>query len=180
MSKNILYLLLAVSLGLNVGVIATTIVHRTAGPPEGPPPGQGQRGGPGPGQRPDPAQLVEEHLQGMTRHLDLSPDQQQSIRAVLEEFGPQQVEFQMEVEQTSRRLTDAFGAPGFDPEGFRRLTTEASTARSRLDSLSAVMLVSEAAVLTQEQRLKFARVAPSIHSNPQRLQPQEGRPPPRH
>ena len=179
MSKKMLYLLLAVSVGLNVGVIATTLVHRTGGPPEGPPPGQDRSGRPGPGQRPDPAQLVEGHLQGMTRHLDLTPDQQQSIRAVLEEFAPQQVEFQMEVEQTSRHLTDAFGAPDFDPESFQRLTAEASEARSRLDSLSAMMLVSEAAVLTHEQRLKFARVAPSIHSNPQKPQPQEGRPPPR-
>jgi hypothetical protein len=85
----------------------------------------------------------------------------------------------MEVEQTNRRLTEAFGAPDFDSESFQRLTFEASAARSQLDSLSAVMLVSEAAVLTHEQRRKYARVAPSIHSNPQRPGPKEGGPPPR-
>lgn len=177
MSKNILYLLLAASLGLNVGVIATTLAHRMTGPREGPPPASGDLGGPGP--RLSPEQLVETHLRGMTRHLGLDPEQQQSIRAVLEKFAPQQMEFQMEVRNTGRRLTDAFGAPGFDPEGFRRLTAEASAARSRLDSLSTVMLVSEAAVLTPEQRRKFAQVAPSIHSNPQGPRSKGGGPPPR-
>jgi Spy/CpxP family protein refolding chaperone len=180
MSKKIIYLLLAVSLGLNIGVIATTLIHQTAGPPEGPRPGPGpgQRGGPGPGQQPDPARLVENHLQGMTRHLDLSSEQQQEIRTVLERFAPQLTKFQTEAADAGGRLAGAYADAVFDPERVLMLTRETSAARARLDSMSAVMLVAEAAVLTPEQRRKYAETAPTIHSNPQRP-PGQGGPPPR-
>ncbi len=177
MSKWIIYLLLALSLGLNAGMIATTLVHRTAGPHGSPPPGPG--GGPGhqPGPPPDPGRVVEDHLRGMTQHLDLDTDQQQAIRRVLETHAAELTTLQVAAEEAGRMLAEAYALPEFDPDGFLRLTAEASTARSRLDSLSAVMLVGEAAVLTPEQRLKFSTIAPTIHSQPQR--PPEGGPPPR-
>lgn len=173
MSKKLIYILLAVSLGINVGVVATTVLHR-ASHPQGLPPGPGG-GAPPPGQPgspPDPARLVESHLQGITRHLGLDADQQRVVRAVLEQYAPQLIELQAETSRAAQRLTDLFGAPTFDPERFRKLTAETGAARSRLDSLSAVMLVAEAAVLTPEQRLKYAEVAPSIHSRPR--QPRHG------
>ncbi|MDX2473888.1 MAG: periplasmic heavy metal sensor [Candidatus Krumholzibacteria bacterium] len=172
MSKRIIYLLLAVSLGVNVGVVATTLLHRPAGPPPGP---DGDRG---PGQRPDAARMVEQHVQGITRHLDLDEEQQQTIRSVMEHHAPQLIMLQSQAEAAGGRLTEAFAAPEFDPDLFRQMTAEAAVARSRVDSLSAVMLVAEAAVLTPEQRRKFAQVAPSIHSKPQ-LRPREDGPPPR-
>lgn len=181
MSKRIIYLLLAVSLGLNVGVITTTLVHRKAGPPPGPPPGGG---GQHPGQHPDPARLVEDQVRGMTRHLDLTDDQQQAIRTVLERHAEEMIELQIAAADAGRRLVDAYAAPGFDPDAFRQLTAETSAARSRLDSLSAVVLVAEAALLTPEQRVMFSKVAPTIHSRPQPPPrpggpPHEGGPPPR-
>jgi Spy/CpxP family protein refolding chaperone len=177
MSKRIIYLLLAVSLGLNVGVIATTLVHRTAGPATGPRPGPGGIGGPRPGQQPDPARIVEEHVRGMTRHLDLDAEQQQAIRAIMEHHTPELIRLQRGANEAGRLLTEAYAAPHFNTEGFLRLTAEASAARARLDSLSGQMLASEAAVLTPQQRLQFSAVAPTIHSQPQR--PRENRPPPR-
>ncbi len=174
MSKRYIYLLLAVSLGLNVGVVATTLVHRRA--PEGPPPGPA--GGPAPNARPDPERLVEDHMRGITRHLDLDTRQQQHIRAVLERHAPQLVTFQAEVEETGRLLSEVFAAPQFEAPRFRQLTAEASGARSRLDSLSTEMLVAEATVLTPEQRRKFADVANSVYSRPQGTH-RKGGPPPR-
>lgn len=167
MSKRIIYLLLAVSLGLNVGVIATTVVHRATMPPPGGPPGPDRGARPDMGPPPDPDRLVKDHLQGITRHLDLNGEQQNAVRSVLERYSSQMVELQMDVDDVGRRLTEVFAAPVFDPEQFRRLTAEAGVVRSRLDSLSAVMLVAEAAVLTPQQRRKFAVVAPRIHSKPQ-------------
>jgi Spy/CpxP family protein refolding chaperone len=117
---------------------------------------------------------VEDHVQGITRHLELDSEQQQAIRTVMERHALQLVRFQEDVDTRGRRLADAYGASTFDAERFRQLTTEASTARSRLDSLSAVMLVAEAAVLTPEQRRKFAEVAPTIHSHPQQPPRQDG------
>ena len=178
MSTKLIYLLLAVSIGINVGVIATTVVNQTTQRPQGPPPGPGGGGGPDQGPPPDPARLVEGHLQGITRHLDLDPDQQAAVRAVMEHHAPRLVRLQKEVAVTSRRLTAAYAAPEFTPDAFRALAVAATTARARLDSLSAELLVAEAAVLTDAQRRKFAEVAPSLHSGPQR-RPEGNRPPPR-
>jgi Spy/CpxP family protein refolding chaperone len=178
MSKKLIYLFLVVSLGINVGMIATTIIHRMPPAHQGPPPGPGGKGGPEPMTPPDPGKIAEDHVRGMTQHLDLDAEQQQAVREVLEKHAPQLVKFQIDVEEKGRRLAEAFAAPAFDPVQFQQLTAEASAARSRLDSLSAVMLVAEAAVLTPEQRLKFAEVATSIHLKPQQP-PGRGGPPPR-
>jgi len=177
MSKKLIYLLLAVSLGVNVGVIATTLVHQTTRVPQGPPPGPGGREGRDPAPSRDPRNLVENHVRGITRHLDLDPDQQQAIRAVLERHASQLAEFQRDAASAGRRLAEAYAAAAFDPEQILQLTSEASTARSRLDSLSAVVLVAEAAVLSPEQRRKYAEIAPSIHSNPIRAPGRKGPPP---
>lgn len=173
MSKKVVYLLLAVSFGLNLGMVATTVVHRRG--PDGPPPGPPEGRGPGP--RPDPQQLVEDHLQRITRHLDLDAGQQREIRAVLERHAAQLAAYQAAVGESGRRLSDVFGAPEFDPVLFERLTADAAGARTRLDSLSAVMLVDEASVLTPKQRRKFAEVASSVYSRPQGGR-REGGPPP--
>lgn len=178
MSKKLIYLLLVVSLGINAGVIATTIIHRRPPAHQGPPPGPGGRGGPEAMLPPDPGKIAEDHVRGMTQHLGLDAEQQQAVREVLEQHAPQLVKYQIDVEETGRRLAEAFAAPTFDPEQFQQLAAEASAARSRLDSLSAEMLVAEAAVLTPEQRLKFAEVAASVHINPQQP-PGRGGPPPR-
>ncbi|MCP3860776.1 MAG: hypothetical protein GY704_14085 [Phycisphaeraceae bacterium] len=44
------------------------------------------------------------------------------------------------------------------------LVLKAAAARSRADSLSGVMLLGEAGVLTMEQRARYAEVAPNIHT----------------
>lgn len=186
MMKKILYLLLAMSLGVNAGLMATTLKHRgqPPHPPQQQPPGQPPGGGPGghPGHAPDPQRMVEEHLAGMTRHLDLDPEQQASIRAILERDAHRLAELRQAVEAARHRMSDAFAAPDFDETTFLRLVAEAGAARAAVDSLSAVMLTSEAAVLTAEQRVLFAEVAPVIHANPgQAHQPRDPRhrPPPR-
>lgn len=177
MSKKLIYLLLALSIGLNIGVIGTTVVHRGKRLPPPRPPGPPTGGQHQPGQRPDPARIVEDHVRGMTQHLNLNSEQQQAIRAILERYATQLTALQVEVEETSQRLPEAYADPAIDPDQFQQLVAEASNARAQLDSLSAVMLMAEAAVLTPEQRQKFAEVAPSIHSRPKRPRGQGGPPP---
>ncbi len=176
MMKKIMYLLLALSLGLNAGLLVMTLLS-----PDRPPLPDGE-GGIRPGPPPDAGQLVDNHMQGMTRHLDLDPVQQESIRAILTRDAQRLMELQMETRAAGRRLTRAFGAPIFSPEAFLDMVREASVTREALDSLSAALLVAEAAVLTPEQRIKYAEVAPMIHTNPQQARPPhdlERRPPPR-
>jgi hypothetical protein len=156
MLKKILYLLLAVSLGVNAGLLAVTLKHRGQ-----PPPPQQQLP---PGHPPDPQRLVEDHLSGMTRHLGLDPEQQAEIRAILARNAARLADLRLEAAEAQRLVADA------------------SAARAAVDSLSAVMLRAEAAVPTPEQRAIFAEVAPTIHADPQRPgQPrdQRHRPPPR-
>lgn len=176
MSKRLIALLLALSIGLNVGVIATTLFQDwrdSQGKPTLPGGGHPDQGPPS-----SPEQLVDVHLQGITRHLGIDVTQQQAIREVLELHAPQLLELQAEVARTDRELSEAFAAPEFDPERFRRLAAAVGAARARLDSLSAVMLVAEAAFLTPQQRVKFSAAAPMVPSQPQRGPGQGGPPPP--
>ncbi|MBK7701783.1 MAG: periplasmic heavy metal sensor [bacterium] len=178
MSKTIVYLLLAASLGLNAGLITTTLIHRpnpaVPGLRHEPDGGRDQE----PGPRPGPGQIVDEHVRGMTQHLDLDAQQQQAVRAVLERHAPQLARLQADADDAGRKLSAVYAAAEFDPGRFIQLTAAAGAARARVDSLSAVMLVDEAAVLTTQQRRLFAEVAPTIHSAPQGP-PGRNRPPPR-
>ena len=111
----------------------------------------------------------------MTRHLGLAPEQQGAIREILQRHAPEQIALQRRADQTRRRMEEAYAAEAFDAELFGRLASEAAAARSSLDSLSAVMLLAETAVLSDEQRLKFAEVALRIHGG-QSPPPGQGRP----
>lgn len=168
MSKQLLYTLLAVSIGLNLGVIGMTVADRASR--QGPPP-------PGQAPRPGPERLVEDHVAGMTQHLGLDADQAAAVREILERRAPDLIRLRESAERDTRSLSDAFAAPEFDSEGFLRLAWEAGRARSEVDSISALILVEEAAVLTPEQRRLFAEVAPSIHTRPQGRPGREGPPP---
>jgi Spy/CpxP family protein refolding chaperone len=177
MTRKIIYLLFAVSIGFNVGLIATPLLQQTAEPDQGPPTGPGGGMRPNPGPPPGPRNLVDNHLEGMTRHLGLNQDQQDAVRAIMERHAPRLRELQMDATKSGRLLTEAYSAPEFDPARFQKLAADANAARARLDSLSAIMLVEEAAVLTPEQRREFAKVAPSIHSNTQGRPGRDGPPP---
>lgn len=178
MSKKTIYLLLALSIGINLGVMGMTLLNGGAEQPLGPRP-DGPRGEAdrGPGVRPNPEQLVQRHLQGMTQHLELDAEQQQAVRLIMERYMPEQAERQLRVDQTSNQLSRAYAAPVFDAAQFRRLTEAASRAHLELDSLSTVMLVAEAEVLTPDQRRKFAAAAPTLRARRQGQRPDQGPPP---
>ncbi len=109
MSQKIIYLLLAVSVGINLGVVGMTFIGGPGQQPQLPPPGPD--GGDNPGPRPNPEQMVQRHLEGMTRHLDLDAEQQQAVRLIMEQHMPEQAERQLVVTQTSRELSPAYAAP---------------------------------------------------------------------
>ena len=132
MSQKIIYLLLAVSVGINFGVVGMTFIGGPDQQPQLPPPGPD--GGDNPGPRPNPEQMVQRHLEGMTRHLDLDAEQQQAVRLIMEQHMPEQAERQLAVDQTSQELSLAYAAPDFDAENFRRLTAAASRARAGLQN----------------------------------------------
>ncbi len=173
--KRVLSLLLALSVGLNAGLF---YVQNSGPKHEGPdrkgPPREDHRGGP-----PSPDNAIRNHLEGMTRHLDLSEEQQDAIREVLAENMPLMGEMRRRSEEANRRISEVFAAANFDEEQFKQLVGQASFFKARADSISAVMLLGEAAALTAEQRAKYAEIAPTVHSTPQRNpRPPRRNPPP--
>ncbi len=127
MSRRILFLVLAVSLGLNIGLVITTLIHRVDRAPLGPPPGRGPNQGP-PGEGGD---LVEQHLRGMTDHLGLDEDQQAAVRLVMEQYSPELSMLQERARETAGQLVAAYSRPVFEPEQFRKLTEQVRAARAR-------------------------------------------------
>ncbi len=168
MSKRVLYTLLAVSIGLNLGMIGTTVAYRTSRP--APP-------SPGPADRAGPEKFVEEHVAGITNHLGLDAEQSGAVREILERRVSELMRMRERAELATRRLSDGFAAPEFDSDLFLQLSRDANRAKADVDSIAALILVEEAAVLTPEQRRRFAEVAPEIHGRPFTPPPREGPPP---
>ncbi len=177
MSKQLVYLFLALSLGLNIGVVSMTLLNRSETSLPGRRPGPHGQNNHRPEQRPDPENFINNHLQGITQQLDLSIEQQQAIRSILEEHSVQLNQFQIAAADARRNLALAYASPDFNPEHIRILTATSGEARARRDSLSALVLIAEASVLTTEQRQKYADVAPEMHSGPPPHP--KGSPPPR-
>jgi Spy/CpxP family protein refolding chaperone len=162
MMKRIIYLILAVSVGLNIGLLATTLVVKK-GPGRMGPPGPGQPGG----RNGDPARMIDEHIKGMTQHLGLDSGQQTAIRNIMEMYGPEMEELRSEVDQVTGTLADIYSAPEFDANLFKEKARQVTMIRAQLDSLSAESLVAESAILTPEQRRLFAEVATGMGGPPQ-------------
>jgi Spy/CpxP family protein refolding chaperone len=161
--KRGIFILLALSLGLNAGLLYV----RWASPHAGPRPPHEGRPAPMPPGSHEPADMVAAHLAGMTRHLQLDASQQTAVEAILQSRIPLLSTLKERSRQADGRLVEAFAAADFAAEEFSSLVREASLARASMDSLTGEILQLEAAVLTPEQRARFAEVAPGIYSNPQ-------------
>ncbi len=167
-----LFLLLALSLGLNGGLLYVRFAHR---PPSD---DRAMPLAPRPTLPRDAEVAVRDHLAGLVRDLDLTAAQEESIRAILVAHMPRMTELLRRTSEANRLIGEAFAAPEFDVEPFRQLVREASAARARADSLSAVMLLGEARILTPQQRARFARTAPTVYSTTHpESPPREGEPP---
>jgi Spy/CpxP family protein refolding chaperone len=174
--KRSVFLLLAVSLGLNGGFIGAKLASRHDNR------GSDLRPGPRPGQLPprppqDPEALLRDHVEGVTRHLDLTAEQQQAVHDALLPHMSRLVGLHRQVHELEGEVSTAFSASPLDQDRFWKLVRETSRARAEIDSVSAVMLMAEAAVFTPAQRVKFAEVAPLIYVDPARVGPRGERPP---
>lgn len=170
---RILLILLAVSVGLNAGMLYVNL----AGGDGGAEPRHPRRGaGPPAG---DIGEAADTHLALMTRHLDLDAAQQQEIGDLLRAHLPGIMAARRAAGDANRRLGDLFAAPELDVAAFAAAVDAAGRARGRADSLAATLLVAEAGILTLEQRTTFAAVAARVYAEPGGPAPREpGGPPP--
>lgn len=160
------FLLLALSLGLNAGLLYVSLSGsgdpqkepRSSGgarPPHAP---RGEH--PGDPQPMDPARLIDEHLGRMTDVVGLDRPQQESIRALLEQSVPQITDQRMAVDAARRKLGELFSNEDLDSEAYRAATREIHRAQFRLDSLVSEAILKEASVLDHPQRELYLRTMP--------------------
>ena len=180
------FLLLALSLGLNAGLLYVQL--RDAGEPRRsdvmrmPPPPPGRPGerppgrGPlGPGQRdlPSAEDLVNGHVDRMRHHLRIDREQEDAIREQLSSSMPKILRQRRAMEDARERLARVVEGPNLEMDEFRRLSQALHRAQTGLDSLVTEAMVTELRLLSPEQRRGYVAIMPGGGPGPP---PREGRP----
>ena len=147
--KRIWFLVLAVSVGLNAGLLFMA--------KSGPGPAPGRHRPPPPGRF---DARLDDHLRRMTQSLGLDETQRASVEAVHRDLLPQISEQHRRMEDLRQAIANHYAGPEFDAANFRALAESLSEAQARLDALVTEAMLGEAAVLTPDQRRKYAREMP--------------------
>jgi Spy/CpxP family protein refolding chaperone len=168
------FLVLALSLGLNAGLLYVDYSRR-AGEERRPRRAfLGERG-----RRPLPPEvgkaMVERHLERMSAELSLTSEQRQAIAAIWEESLPAIRETRARLHDLRSQLRDRFAAAEIDSMAFRALARQAAAVQADLDSLTAGTMLAEASHLRPEQRQRYSEIMPWV-SPDRMLGPRSGRP----
>ena len=161
--KRAWFLLLALSLGLNVGLLYVTLSPRSlAGPagdeiaapalqvPAAPPPGEGHLCSPA-----DPLscdKLLRRRLHRMAGMLHLEAGQRDEMHGILGEMLPRIMAERERVQRMRARIHEEYMKPAIDPGLVRTFVADLNAAQARLDSLTAETILRESEVLSVEQR----------------------------
>jgi len=160
MNSRIPYLLLALSIGINIGLAYRSLpgADETSMDPPRPK-----------GPREEFRAVMDNHLDRMADGLDLSDEQVASIRQVLDRESPGIIAQRDLVDGERRTLRDIYVAPVFDRAAYRAQLERLHSAQAVLDERIGNAMVGEAVVLDEEQRRRYVRGMPWG---------QTGRPPP--
>jgi Spy/CpxP family protein refolding chaperone len=166
------FLLLAVSIGLNAGLLYMTFAARRSGAdawdlgrtaagdslraPEMHGRLQG-RGGPA---ALDPRAMAEHRLSRLESRLNLVPEQSARVRTLLEEKMPRILELRERAAEARRAVQQEYLTPSPDPARLRLLVEQANRAQAVLDSLVAETILAETATLTPQQRQCYMQAMP--------------------
>jgi Spy/CpxP family protein refolding chaperone len=159
--KWLLYLLLALSLGLNAGLLTMDFcgyghygrnawAHRmwdrlrgvthTRRPPK----------------PPSAAEMIEKRLRDYTEVLNLDESQQQAVREVLQDVIPQGHVLMKKMGENRRSLRKEFAKPDPDPERMRAIAQEWDRLLEQNDELLMRSMLREMEIFTPEQRERYA------------------------
>jgi len=161
--KRLGYLVLALSLGLNAGLLWVHFQHRSGHERHGQRRPAGERG-----PRPDPRDpevgkaMVERHLRRLQEELDLSSEQRAAIAAVWEQNLPAIRATRERLRGLRSEMRDGLAAAEIDSVALRALARQAAAAQVELDSLTAGTMLAEAHHLQPEQRRRYAEIMPWV------------------
>ncbi len=178
----ILALGLCLSLGLNAGLIYMTLSRPAAPAPRAAPPRR-QEGGPeGP---PGDDSAIQDQLERLTRDLGLNPEQHDGIAALHARFLPQIAAERTRMTDLRRQVSSLYMQQAIDSLRFRSVVRQLSVGQARIDSLVTDVILGEAALLTFDQRERYARevpwghpLAPRENEAGQQRSPEDRKPPP--
>ena len=144
-----LYIVLALSLGLNGGLLYEKLSHRETAPPrERPEMGD------------DPEKHIEFHLKLLVERVGVSESQRDAIRSVLAGRLPPIVEQLKQFRERRRAMADLYGSPELDSARFQEEMEQVAADQRKLDELVTEAMLAEGRILTPEQRRKYAEVMP--------------------
>jgi len=159
--KRLWYLVLALSLGLNAGLLWMHFHHRAEHERRGPWRRTGERG-----PRPDAPEvgkaMVERHLARLEHELDLTPEQRSAIGAIWEQNLPAIRTTRDRLRSLRAEMRDGIAAAEIDSTALRVLARQAAAAQVELDSLTAGTMLAEAHHLQPEQRRRYAEIMPWV------------------
>jgi Spy/CpxP family protein refolding chaperone len=157
------FLVLAISLGLNAGLLYTKLAadRRPEGPRARPfiwcP---GGAGGGTPCAPAHPGDLARHRLGRLARWLGLSGETRARMEAIAEETMPKILAEREKVREARSALREEYRKPETDRERVHALIRDAIEAQARLDSIVAESMLREAELLTPEQRERYFRFVP--------------------
>ena len=159
--RKLLFPLLMLSLGLNVGLLYHQFAgERGAEPSAQRPPaprGEGWRGG---GRELDAERFVRHRVAILTEALDLDEEQRARVRETLEDLIPRIAERRRSMMETRRSMQEELAGSPLDAEEFRRRRARLNRAQAEIDSLVAEAMLAEVAVLTPDQRSRYLELTP--------------------
>jgi Spy/CpxP family protein refolding chaperone len=157
------FILLALSLGLNAGLL---FVHFTgsADAPEFPPHERGEEGAVGargPMSGPGGAEsFIRDRIARAGERLNLSEDQIKSMSEILDGAMPEMMERRQHIWDLRMQMRDEYLRPQVDAGKVQALRVETDLAQSKLDSIMVETMLKEARILTPEQREAYFHLMP--------------------
>jgi Spy/CpxP family protein refolding chaperone len=157
------FIILALSLGLNAGLLYVQMSKKADEPRRG-----FRQESPrrpmdvtGPIGHPDgPAGFIRDRLGRVGDRLDLSEEQIESMAAILNEVMPELLEGREAIHDLRMEMREEYLKPDVDAERIQLLRRETAAAQSRLDSIMVDTMLKEAEVLTPEQREAYFQLMP--------------------
>lgn len=159
--RKLLFPLLMVSIGLNLGLLYHQLTDRS--PDRWSPRHRMAReaGRRGPSvDEPDAERGIRHRTRYLAEALGLSADQREEMSALLEQTVPRIMERKRAATDARRSLQETMAATPPDTEEFRRRVEKLNRAQAAVDSLVAEAMLAESSILTPDQRARYLELAP--------------------